>query len=155
MSLPSQVELVRRVQEVALAAVSPASSPPSSSPSSAPSSPPAVVSEGPSAMEQDGTEATPASTAVWEGAIGRATAGGDGENGVGTAVEAWAELLPLERNWHKTVYTLQIVDALLLPAAVSTFLWSVIVAVGYVDCVFSSDVVCLWRQEEWSCATSL
>lgn len=136
MSLPSQFELVRRVREIALAAVS--------CPSSPPSSPPAAFSEGPSAMEQDGTEEASASTAVREGAIGRATAGGDGENGVGTAVEAWAELLPLERNWHKTVYTLQIVDALLLPAPVSVCLLSVVVAVNYAGLYFSSGVVCLW-----------
>lgn len=56
---------------------------------------------------------------------------GDGDGGTGsgkngaTAVSeaAWAELLPLEHNWHKTVYTLQIIDALLLPAPVSTFFY--------------------------------
>lgn len=108
MSLPSQCELVRRVRETALAAVS----------SFCP--PPDFAADGPSAMEQDGAEEISASAAVQ----GVGTAGGDGENGVGTAVEAWAELLPLERNWHKTVYTLQIVDALLLPAPVRSLFWS-------------------------------
>lgn len=44
----------------------------------------------------------------------------------GNTADKWAELLPLEHNWHKAVYTLQIIDALLLPAPVRIWrLWTV------------------------------
>lgn len=91
MSLPTQYELARRVKDTALATAAAA----------------AAGTEGPSAMEEE------------DG--GAAEEGAGGANGLSVAPAAWAELLPLERNWHKTVYTLQIIDALLLPAPVGCY----------------------------------
>eukprot|EP00903_Cladosiphon_okamuranus_P009694 g9223.t1 len=88
MSLPTQCELARRVKETALAAAAPALAA-------------AGSTDGPSAMEEEDAPAVE---------------GGGGGSEVGVASATWAELLPLEHNWHKTVYTLQIIDALLLPA---------------------------------------
>lgn len=63
-----------------------------------------------------------------EGAEWMLVSRGSGTRGAGGAVvdtaKQWEELLPLGCNWHKTVYTLQIVDALLLPAPVSFGGWS-------------------------------
>lgn len=127
MSLPTQCELARLVRETALsAATAPAPlarSPPTSTAN------PTGTSEGPLAMEEEDGNGVEGLMAVsrTEAAAGPAWAGaGTGDrvaNGVGRARKAWAweELLPVESNWHKTVYMLQIIDALLLPAPVGHF----------------------------------
>ncbi|CAM9713485.1 unnamed protein product, partial [Ascophyllum nodosum] len=114
MSLPTECELVRRVRETAIvtAAANAADAPEVT-----------VDSEGPSPKEEDGDEegdkndaerstVPPTSKEFHGGDSGP----GDGRSDVISAAGAWATLLPVERNWHKTVYTLQIIDALLLPA---------------------------------------
>ena len=116
MSLPTECELVRRVRETAIvtAAANAADAPEVT-----------VDSEGPSPKEEDGDEegdkndaerstVPPTSKEFHGGDSGP----GDGRSDVISAAGAWATLLPVERNWHKTVYTLQIIDALLLPALV-------------------------------------
>lgn len=123
MSLPTQCELARLVRETALsAATAPRPPPPPTSTAN-----PAVLSEGPSAMEEEDGNSVESSMAVSraEGAaVAEETGVGDGvANGAGKASQtmAWEQLLPVESNWHKTVYMLQIIDALLLPAPVRVF----------------------------------
>lgn len=99
MSLPTQCELVRRVKETALATAAAAAAGGS-------------AAEGPSAMEEEDVPA----------AEGGGGGNGNGD-GVGVASATWAELLPVGRNWHKTVYTLQIIDALLFPAPVGVLFY--------------------------------
>lgn len=96
MSLPTQCELARLVKETALAAAATAAA--------------SSVPEGPSAMEEE------------DGPAVEGEGGGNSNGGVGVASATWAQLLPVEHNWHKTVYTLQIIDALLLPAPVGLFI---------------------------------
>ena len=113
MSSPTECELVRRVRETAI--VTAAADAPEVT----------VDSEGPSPMKEDGdgegnrngaerSTVPPTSKEFHGGDSGP----GDGGSDAISAAEAWATLLPVERNWHKTVYTLQIIDALLLPASV-------------------------------------
>lgn len=131
MSLPSQSELYRRVRETALAASD-----------DAPEKP-----EEPSAMEEehtadegreggDGAESSTAAPVTSEEVVNEGVSGaggvdktevqgGGGESGmsgVSSSEKAWIELLPVGRSWHKTVYTLQIIDALLMPAEVGACL---------------------------------
>lgn len=121
MSLPTQCELARLVRETALSAATAPHPPPTSTAN------PAASSEGPSAMEEEdgnGVEGSMAVSRAEAAAVAAETGVGDGvANGVGKASEAmaWEELLPVESNWHKTVYMLQIIDALLLPAPVRVF----------------------------------
>ncbi|CAM9556174.1 unnamed protein product, partial [Sphacelaria rigidula] len=71
-------------------------------------------------VQQTGLAAANAATASPDPSTAAAGSRGSGTRGAGGAVvdtaKQWEELLPLGCNWHKTVYTLQIVDALLLPA---------------------------------------
>lgn len=123
MSLPTECELVRRVQDTAIAVA--AADPPSTPASPSLGNPMAASEEeGPSAMEEEGVDEGPAAAALATAATGRGRTNGAGGSGgsrgsVVAPEAAWAELLPVESNWHKTVYTLQIIDALLLPAPVS------------------------------------
>ena len=113
MSLPTQCELARRVKQTALAAATAATATATASPNpAAAASGSDSATEGPSAMEEEDAPAA-------EG--GKGGGGSGNSEGVGVASATWAELLPVERNWHKTVYTLQIIDALLLPAPVGVF----------------------------------
>lgn len=86
----------------------------------------------PSAMDEDGSEGerghsteTPAVISPSTTETGTSDTLATTEDAAGSKADAaraaWAKLLPLVRNWHKTVYTLQIIDALLLPARVKTF----------------------------------
>lgn len=159
MSLPTQCQLLRRVQQTGLAA---ATATPDASAAAAGSSAmdeeESTEDRSPRAMETQISEAfvatrasrndggsevsaapgsgsppavVPASEAgvdiEAEGAEWMLVSRGSGTRGAsGTCADMakqWEELLPLGRNWHKTVYTLQIVDALLLPAPVSFGGW--------------------------------
>lgn len=151
MSLPTQCTLLQHVRETGLAAAAATAAAPA--PDFAADESNGVG--GPSAMDEDdhGDEApfkeaeTKLSEAFMATSAGAGGKGGEsaGSGGAGVKVHAsgedralgreevgvvdmteqWEELLPLGRNWHKTVYTLQIIDALLLPADVS-LLWLVV-----------------------------
>lgn len=131
MSLPSQCELYRRVRDTALAASDDASE----------------KFEEPSAMEEEhtpdegreeeeGAESLTTAPVTSDEVANEGVSGAEGidntevqsgseesaTSGVSSSEKAWVELLPVGRSWHKTVYTLQIIDALLMPAEVGACL---------------------------------
>ena len=116
MSLPTEGEPVRRVRETAIVTAA----------ANAADAPEVTVDpEGPSPKEEGGDgegdkndaerSTVPLTSKEFHGGD---SGPGDGRSDGISAAGAWATLLPVERNWHKTVYTLQIIDALLLPASV-------------------------------------
>lgn len=130
MSLPTQCKLLRRVQETGLvAAAAPMLDGNTAGGSSAMDEEESTDERSSDVAENTLSEAFMATGA--EGGSGRSgEVSGMSAAGPGSQVAAisavdmakeWEELLPLGRNWHKTVYTLQIIDALLLPASVSMF----------------------------------
>lgn len=151
MSLPSQCELVRRVRETALAASDDAPEKPEE---------PSAMEEEPNAdegrEEEDGVEGSTAAPVTSEEVVKEGVSGaedvdktevqggdgGSGTSGVASTEKAWVELLPVGRSWHKTVYTLQIIDALLLPAEVGAC-WSCICLL-FILCLARRGARCFW-----------
>lgn len=119
MSLPTEEVLLRRVRQTGLMGQTTAASEPSAM----------DEDEGGEGGQEQAAAVEPsaqsdsATTGAEIGKLPSARSGVDSStvratNAAAAAAAAWAELLPLDKNLLKTVYTLQIIDALLLPAMV-------------------------------------